>query len=69
MSLKQSVMSNCEVSGNSSRKTLGVLHVYWIEWIEDGEKKSIVAEEWLEWAAVLEDLYQKRFEYVEWKRL
>ncbi|MCV0023418.1 hypothetical protein [Bacillus sp. XT-2] len=43
--------------------------MYWIEWIEGGEKKSIVAEGWIEWAAILEDLYQKRFECVEWKRL
>ncbi|MCI3198084.1 hypothetical protein GXP75_20985 [Bacillus sp. HU-1818] len=43
--------------------------MYWIEWIEEGEKKSSVAEGWIECAAILEDLYQKRFEYVEWKRL
>ncbi|MEC2236632.1 hypothetical protein P9G78_17835 [Bacillus subtilis] len=43
--------------------------MYWIEWIENGEKKNIVAEGWIEWAAILEVLYQKRFEYVEWKRL
>ncbi|MED3441519.1 hypothetical protein [Bacillus subtilis] len=43
--------------------------MYWIEWIEDGEKKSMVAEGWIEWAAILEDLYQKQFECVEWKRL
>ncbi|MCY7959534.1 hypothetical protein MOC41_06655 [Bacillus spizizenii] len=43
--------------------------MYWIEWIEDGEKKTIVAEGWIEWAALLEDLHQKRFVYVEWKRL
>ncbi|MCY8856345.1 hypothetical protein [Bacillus atrophaeus] len=43
--------------------------MYWIEWSEDGEKKSIVAEGWIEWAAILEDLYQKQLDYVEWKRL
>ncbi|MCY7768114.1 hypothetical protein [Bacillus inaquosorum] len=43
--------------------------MYWIEWIEGGGKKCIVAEGWVEWAAILEDLYKKRFEYVEWKRL
>ncbi|PHI49695.1 hypothetical protein B9T64_06855 [Bacillus halotolerans] len=43
--------------------------MYGIEWIEDEEKKSIVEEGWIELAAILEDLYQKRFEYVEWKRL
>ncbi|OIR59204.1 hypothetical protein BLL41_21800 [Bacillus sp. FMQ74] len=43
--------------------------MYWIEWIEDGEKKSIVAEGWIEWAVILEDLYQKQFENVVWKRL
>ncbi|MCY8328878.1 hypothetical protein MOC47_08460 [Bacillus spizizenii] len=43
--------------------------MYWIEWIEDGEMKSIVAEGWIEWTAILEDLYQKRFEYVVWKRI
>ncbi|AWM17218.1 hypothetical protein DKG76_10790 [Bacillus inaquosorum] len=43
--------------------------MYWIEWIEDEEKKSIVEEGWIELAARLEDLYQIRFEYVEWKRL
>ncbi|WIT27305.1 hypothetical protein [Bacillus phage SPbetaL3] len=37
--------------------------------LENGEKKNIVAEGWIEWAAILEDLYHKRFEYVEWKRL
>jgi len=45
------------------------VQVYWIEWIEDGKKKSIVADGWVEWASILEDLYQQRFEYVEWKRL
>ncbi|MCY9002121.1 hypothetical protein MOE43_19725 [Bacillus spizizenii] len=40
-----------------------------MEWIEDGKKKSIVAEGWIEWATVLEDLYRKRFEHVEWKGL
>ncbi|MEC0517951.1 hypothetical protein, partial [Bacillus subtilis] len=40
--------------------------MYWIEWIENGEKKSIVAEGWIEGAVILEDLYQKRFDYVEW---
>ncbi|MGE0910492.1 hypothetical protein ACQGRJ_09865 [Bacillus atrophaeus] len=43
--------------------------MYWIEWIDDGEKKSMVAEGWVEWAAIIEDLYQKRLDYVEWKRL
>ncbi|MCZ4248887.1 hypothetical protein O2313_15290 [Bacillus amyloliquefaciens] len=43
--------------------------MYWIERIEDGEKKSNVAEGWVEWASILEDLYQQRLEYVEWKRL
>ncbi|MEK5211734.1 hypothetical protein NYE56_09780 [Bacillus sp. FSL R5-0603] len=42
--------------------------MYWIEWIDGREKKSIVAEGWIEWVAVLEDLYQKRFGFVEWKR-
>ncbi|MBR0009434.1 MULTISPECIES: hypothetical protein [Bacillus] len=42
--------------------------MYWIEWIENGEK-SLIAEGWIEWAAILEDRYQKRFGYVEWKRL
>ncbi|MGG7220228.1 hypothetical protein ACQXR1_07885 [Bacillus sp. ATD] len=37
--------------------------------MENGEKKSLVAEGSIEWAAILEDLYQKRFESVEWKRL
>lgn len=27
--------------------------MYWVEWIENGEKKSIVAEGWIEWAAYL----------------
>ncbi|WP_445429429.1 hypothetical protein [Bacillus atrophaeus] len=43
--------------------------MYWIEWFEEGEKKSIVAEGWVEWSAILEDLYQKQLDYVEWKRL
>lgn len=30
--------------------------MYWIEWIEDGEKKSIVADGWVEWASILENL-------------
>ncbi|KAF6538886.1 hypothetical protein G9F75_07265 [Bacillus sp. EKM208B] len=29
----------------------------------------MVAEGWVEWAAILEGLYQKRFDYVESKRL
>ncbi|MGP3782164.1 hypothetical protein ACTWKC_20685 [Bacillus sp. 4A_MP3] len=33
------------------------------------ERKSVVAEGWGEWASILEDLYQQRFKYVEWKRL
>ncbi|MED4848229.1 hypothetical protein [Bacillus atrophaeus] len=41
--------------------------MYWIESIEDGEKKSIVAEGWIEWATILEDLYQKRLGIVEWE--
>nr|MCX3330122.1 hypothetical protein [Bacillus pacificus] len=43
--------------------------MYWIEWDDDGEKKSMVAEGWVEWPAIIEDLYQKRLDYVEWKRL
>ncbi|WP_412095497.1 hypothetical protein [Bacillus inaquosorum] len=40
-----------------------------MELVENDELKSIVAEGFVEWAAILEDLYQKRLEHVEWKRL
>ncbi|AMA54699.1 hypothetical protein P8868_07290 [Bacillus inaquosorum] len=36
----------------------------WIEWKENDELKNIVAEGFVEWAAILEDLYQKRLEHV-----
>ncbi|MEC1749613.1 hypothetical protein P9D93_06940 [Bacillus mojavensis] len=41
--------------------------MYWICGLRTEER--IVAEGWIEWAAILEDMYQKQFEYVEWKRL